>query len=94
MRIAFMMCLLGMLALASGCGSGGTSSTRGPLFAGTLEAGSFWKYPLTASSNEGGEFEKGSRVEVYDEFIVVTPKDGTSRIHPHDYYSGLRIKKD
>jgi hypothetical protein len=91
-----MVCLLGLLVLASGCGSPRpeASPPRGPLFAGQLEGGTFWKNPLTASSNEGGGHEQGSRVEVYDQFVVVTTPDGLSHVHPHGYYSGLVIKKD
>jgi hypothetical protein len=90
-----MVCLLGLLVLTSGCGSRQEASPpRGPLFAGKLEGGTFWKNPLTASSNEGGGHEQGSRVEVYDQFIVVTTPGGLSHVHPHGYYSGLVIKKD
>jgi hypothetical protein len=89
MRIAPALCLVGLLALASGCGS-----RHGPLVAGKLEGGTFWKSPLTATSNEGGDYAKGSRVEVYEQFIVVTTPDGLSHVHPHGYYSGLAIKRD
>ncbi|HEV3078569.1 MAG TPA: hypothetical protein VGY66_02275 [Gemmataceae bacterium] len=89
MRVALMLCALAVLGLASGCGS-----SRGPLLGGKLEHGTFWKNPLTAASNEGGEYEKGSRIEVYDQFVVVTTPDGLSHVHPHGYYSGLAIKKD
>ena len=56
MRVALTLCMLVLLVLASGCGS-----SRGPLFAGKLDHGTFWKNPLTAASNEGGDYEKGSR---------------------------------
>ena len=95
MRMTPMLFLLGMLLLAAGCGSHqAASSPRGPLFAGKLEGGTFWKHPLTASSNEGGGYEPGSRVEVYDQFVVITTSAGLSFVHPHGYYSGLVIKKD
>jgi hypothetical protein len=61
---------------------------------GKLEGGTFWKNPLSAASNEGGEYQKGSRVEVYEQFIVVTTPDGVSHVHPHGHYSGLTFKKD
>jgi hypothetical protein len=61
---------------------------------GKLEAGTFWKNPLTAPSNEGGGYDKGSRVEVYDQFVVVTTPDGVSHVHPQGHYSGLAIKRD
>jgi hypothetical protein len=62
--------------------------------AGKLEGGTFWKNPLTAASNEGGEYPKDSRVEVYEQFVVVTTPEGLSHVHPHGYYSGLAIKRD
>jgi hypothetical protein len=86
---AAVLCLTGLLAFAHGRGS-----ARAPLVAGTLETGTFWKYPLTAGSNEGGGYEKGSRVEVHEQFVVVTTPDGLSHVHPHGYYSGLAIKRD
>jgi hypothetical protein len=88
MRIAPALWLVGLLALASGCGS-----RHAPLVAGKLEGGMFWKNPLTATSNEG-DYAKGSRVEVYEQFIVVTTPDGLSHVHSHGYYSGLAIKRD
>jgi hypothetical protein len=95
MRAVVASSLLGLLVFASGCSFNPTTHvTRGPLFAGKLEDGTFWKNPLTAASNEGGGYAKGSRVEVYDQFVVVTTSDGLSHLHPHGYYSGLAIKRD
>jgi hypothetical protein len=65
-----------------------------PLFTGKLEGGTFWQKPLTSASNEGGEYEKGSRVEVYDQFVVITTSNGLSHVHPHGSYSGLAIKRE
>ena len=95
MRVAVAACLFGLVAVCSGCSSRpDTGPARGPLFVGKVEGGSFWKNPLTASSNEGGEIEKGSRVEVHDQFIVVTNSSGLSRVLPHGYYSDLVLKKE
>ena len=41
-----------------------------------------------------GGYDKGCRVEVYDQFVVVTTSDGVGHVHPHGFYSGLSIKKD
>jgi hypothetical protein len=66
-----------------------------PLLIGKLESGTFWKSSLTGvNSNEGHDDTKGSRVEVYDTFVVITTPDGLSHVHPHGYYSGLAIKRD
>ena len=95
MRVALTLCSLVLLGLVSGCGSHQeASSPRGPLFAGRLEDGTFWQKPLTSASNEGGGYDKGSRVEVYDQFVVVTTPNGISHVHPHGYYSGLAIKRE
>jgi hypothetical protein len=95
MRVATALCLAGLIALVCGCGSRPEAGQpRGPLFAGRLEGGSYWKNPVGSSSNEGGQIEKGSRVEVYDQFIAVTSPGGLSRVLPHGYYSDLVIKKD
>jgi hypothetical protein len=95
MRVALAVCVVVVLGLAAGCGSRQEAHPpRGPLFAGKLEGGTFWKNPLSAPSNEGAGYDKGSRVEVYDQFVVVTTPDGLSHVHPHGYYSGLLIKRD
>jgi hypothetical protein len=91
------MCLALFLGLASGCGSRQEGSpSRLPLFSGKLESGTFWKTSLqnSTANNEGGGYEKDSRVEVYDQFVVVTTPNGLSHIHPHGFYSDLVIKKD
>jgi hypothetical protein len=67
---------------------------RTPLFTGKLEGGTFWKYPLSAANNEGGGYANGSRIDVYEQFVVVTTSDGISYVHLHGYHSGLAIKKD
>jgi hypothetical protein len=85
--------VVGLVALsvpASGCGS----PKPGPLASGTLESGMFWKNPMSAPSNEGSDYAKGSRVELFEPFVVVTTPDGLSHVHPHGYYSGLVFKKD
>jgi hypothetical protein len=91
MRILLALCVAAALGVCSGCGS---RSDRAPHLVGKLEGGTFWKNPLSATRNEGSEHQKGSRVEVYDQFIVVTTPDGISYVHPHGYYSGLMFKKD
>jgi len=94
MRLAVASCALLLLGLGSGCGSRDAGPARGPLIVGKLEGGMFWKNPLPASNNEGGGYDIGSRVEVYDQFVAVTTADGLTHVHPHGYYSGLVIRKD
>lgn len=95
MRIATAACLLALVTIGPGCARRSDAGpARGPLFVGRAESGSYWKNPLYASSNEGGEIEKGSRVEVYDQLILVTSPSGLSRVLPHGYYSGLVLKRE
>jgi len=94
-RCLWSLGLLALLIMSSGCGNRvETARPRGPAFAGKLEGGTFWKYPVGTASNEGGGYEKGSRAEIYEQFVVVTTPDGVSHFHPHNHYSGLAIKKD
>lgn len=75
--------------LASRAGPGSRTS---PILTGTAESGTFWKYPLTATSNEGSPV-KGYRIEVYETFVVATnPETGAKHIKPHGSYSDLVVK--
>lgn len=63
-----------------------------PILSGTAESGTFWKYPLTATSNEGTPV-KGYRVEVYNTVVVATnPETGAKHVRPHGFYSELVVK--
>jgi hypothetical protein len=81
-----------LVGVASGCGSHQGPVRQGPLLTGKLQTGTFWKNPLTAPSNEGND--KGSVVEIFDQFIVVTTPDGLSHVYPPHHCSGLTIKRD
>ena len=106
MRTLIAVCLVGCVSVVLGCGSrppevGAARDQPAlpvksqPLLTGKLEGGTFWKSSLTATGpNEGHDYAKGSRAEVYDQFVVVTTPDGLSHVHPHGHYSGLAIKKD
>jgi hypothetical protein len=94
MRVVTVLCVAMLLGAAAGCGSQGSGPARTPLLTGKLEAGTFWKAPLTVAGNEGSDHPKGSRVEIYDQFLVVTTPEGLTFVHPHGTYSGLAIKKD
>lgn len=67
-------------------------SASPPILTGTAESGTFWKSPLTNSSNEGFSV-KGHLVEVYDSFVVATdPATGSKHVRPHGFYSELVVK--
>ncbi len=86
MRGALTICFCGLL-IGVGC-------SRGALLTGRAEGGTIWKNPTSAPSNEGEGIPKGSRVEVYDRFIVVTDSVGQSQVVLDAYFSGLVLKKD
>lgn len=69
-----------------------------PLVTGEYLSGTLWKKPVAspgaAGSNEGSSPPKGSRVEIYDRFIIITTREGTSEVSPHGWYTNLRIKRD
>jgi hypothetical protein len=88
MKIIQVAGLCGMLALIAGCGQ-----SRGPIVVGKLESGIFWKSPTSATNNEGGGLEKGSRVEIYEQFIVITTSAGSTHVFPQGNYSGLVINR-
>jgi hypothetical protein len=92
MRGALTICFCGLLFTA-GCNFS-VGGGRGPLVTGKAEGGTIWKNPTSAPSNEGSGILKGSRVDVYDRFIVVTGSDGQSQVVLDAYYSGLILKKD
>lgn len=91
MKAVTTLLAVALLGIATGC-----SSKDEPLVVGKLKSGTFWKYSLASSSpsNEGGSYPAGSRVEVYDGFVLIITPQGTSHIHPHGFYSDLSIEKD
>jgi hypothetical protein len=88
MRAALAFCVVALLGLAPGC-----ASRQGPLVTGKLEAATLWRNRLTATSNEGGDYAKGSRVDFYGQSVVVSTPDGLNHARPHGYYCGLAIRK-
>jgi len=65
-----------------------------PLVSGSFVSGTIWEKPLTSApgSNTGYSPAAGSRVDVYDHFIVVTNAEGISEISQHGSYTNLRFK--
>src|SRR6516162_4036344 len=92
MRIALFSCIIMVIGLVSGCGSGHIPSRSGPpILTGKLHAGTFWKTSLlnSTTANEGGGYDQGRRVEVYDQFVVVTTSDGVGSSFIASICSGL-----
>ena len=79
-----------------------SGSTPKPIMTGTQTIGStlkLYRKPVDTSSGSNSAWlaPEGSRVEVYEDFIIVTAPEkdgGLTRISHHGYYTGLAIKKD
>jgi hypothetical protein len=91
MRRVVISLAIACLAPLSGCGQGHRAAE--PVVTGTIEGGTLWKKPAISPDNEGFSPEKGSRLEVYDQFIIVTTPNGLSHVRPHGSYSDLAFRK-
>jgi len=48
---------------------------------------------MGSSSNEGNDYPKGSHIEIYDRFVVVTTSEGHSHLHLHECCSNVMFAK-
>lgn len=75
-----------------------SAHTPVPIKSGILVGGTLWNRPVGSpgetGSNTGNPAKPGSRIEVYDNFIIVTGADGTQRISPHGWYTQVEFKQD
>jgi hypothetical protein len=81
----------GLLCLV-GCGD-----RPRPLVSGELESVTIWERPVQRPGELGeneGSTMRGGRVDVYPDFIVVTPPKGPSTLSPHGWYTNLRFVKE
>jgi hypothetical protein len=66
-----------------------------PIASGTVMSGTIWNKPVGSSGpNLSFPIPEGSRVEVYNNFIIVTYSKGVSEILSHGWYSSLKFNKD
>ena len=64
-----------------------------PLVSGEFLSGTLWDKPVGAlGSNTGHSPAAGARLDVYDNFIVVTDAEGISELSLHGSYTKLRFK--
>ncbi len=82
-----------IIALAWGRNGAPVSQSQ-PLASGTVVSGAICLKPVESTLNESHVIPEGSRVEIYEDSILVTPPQGASEISPHGYYLGLKFKKD
>jgi hypothetical protein len=64
-----------------------------PLVSGEFVSGTLWEKPVGSTGlNSGYSPAAGSRVDVYDNFIIVTDTVGVSEVSEHGSYTKLRFK--
>ena len=72
--------------------------SAGPIASGSLISVTLWNKPVGSpgetGSISGNSPPPGSQVEVYENFIIVTPEDGIKWLSPHGWYSKLAFKAD
>jgi hypothetical protein len=86
-------------ATTLGCDGGTAAKPTGrPVAAGTVERVSIWHKPVQRpgemGENTGNPQPRGSRVEVYDQFILVTPPGGPTLLALHGWYTDLEFRRD
>jgi hypothetical protein len=93
--------LLAVLLLSiaiGGCSSSNERAVAVPLASGLIESVAIWDKPFQRAgetgSNDGHPAPQGSRVEVYEQFILITPPDGPTTLTPHGWYTDLKFKRD
>ncbi len=94
-RFSVVVVASALSSLMVGCSD---RDTPQPLAKGRLEYVTIWHRPVQrpgeTGSNNGTSPEKGSRVEVYENFILVTPRKGPRVLAPHGWYTDLSFVKD
>ena len=95
-RFAFLLAIALLIAFAIGsCGRTHTAPRTAPLASGLIESVTIWdRRAGETGSNTGHPAPQDSRVEVYDEFILVTPPDGATTLVLHGWYTNLKFKRD
>jgi hypothetical protein len=65
-----------------------------PLVSGEFLSGTLWEKPVihAPGTNTGFSPAAGSRVDVYENFIVVTDAEGIGELSLHGSYTKLRFK--
>ena len=84
MKVAICLPLLILSVLFAGC-----SGSPKPLDSGTAVSGEVWEH---APLRVGAPIPQGSRVDVYQNLIIIHLSDGSRRVVPLDQVSGLKLK--
>ena len=98
-RLTAVALAVGLCAMGAGCdGPTNRQPSIRPIATGTLERVTIWSKPVQRpgelGDNSGNSPPKGSRVEVYEQFILITPADGPTILSPHGWYTDLAFRRD
>jgi hypothetical protein len=88
-----------LLIAIGGCSPSRTQpANAASLASGVIESVTIWDKSVQRAgetgSNTGHPVPQGSRVEVYEQFILITPPDGPTALTPHGWYTDLKFKRD
>ena len=96
---ALLLCVVGLAALtyaapAQPAVPAALPGGAKPLVSGEFLSGTLWEKPVihAPGTNAGYSPASGSRVDVYDNFIVVTDAEGNADLSLHGSYTKLRFK--
>jgi hypothetical protein len=98
-RFSVLLAIALLLAIAiGGCRRTHTTPTTSPLASGLIESVTIWDKPFQRAgetgNNTGHPAPQGSRVDVYEQFILITPPDGPTALTLHGWYTDLKFKRD
>ena len=68
------------------------SQCHKPIKSGIIESGLVWKYPLNSGSNSGLPIKKGSKVDLYENIIIIYLDDGSKQIEQLSSVTKLVIR--
>ena len=96
-KLFFQLLAAPLLLIAIGGCSRSQPAVAAPLASGTIESVTIWDKPVQRAgetgSNDGHPAPQGSRVEVYERFILITPPDGPTTLTLHGWYTDLKFKR-
>ena len=97
-RLAWMVLAAGLCEMIGCSRPSIPRSATGIIAAGTVESLTIWNKPVQrpgeVGENSGNSGFAGSRVEVYDQFILVTQPGGSTRLAPHGWYTELMFRRN
>jgi len=88
--LAIVLGVYGTIRNRLSAGSATQPASIAPLATGILDSVTVWNKPVQrpgeSGGNEGNTPPPGSQVEVYENFILITPPNGSTILSPHGWY--------